>query len=114
MCLSHDPALIISDDDRHEPFVPTREEACLAGHKECDIMIGAFSYPLVRIGCYGLSLTGPTGCKGVHSQVIWIEIDWLRLLCASHGVLDTKLTNPLTRSCWTPERLIRLAREMGA
>jgi hypothetical protein len=116
LCLNHDPALVITDLDRehHEPFVPNREDAQLASHRGCDIMIGAFSYPLVQVGCYGLSVGDPTRCRGNHSQIIWVEVAWLRLLYAANGVLASEVTAPLGNRCWTPERLARLAPELSS
>jgi hypothetical protein len=114
ICMSHDPALIILDGEHREQFTPDREDDRMADHPECDVMIGQFSYPLVAVGCFGLTIQGSTECKSTHNQINWMDVDWLRLLyLASKGTVPVSIYQPLLLRCWTMDRLYRLAPLMG-
>jgi len=114
ICTSHNPALVISNYERHEPYVPERSMPALSNHPDCDIMMGVYSNKLVGVGCFGMSLEGPTGCSLEHSQMVWVDVEWLRLLHAASGKVDIAITNPLHRACWSAKRIHAIAREMGA
>lgn len=118
LCLSHDPAIVLSEYDfqRADISAVTRAYPGLADHQQCDIMVGRYSYPLVEVGCFGaITLEGPTGCKGYHNGIQWMDRDWLRLLCTvnEHHSVNPQFMSPLTGRCWTPERLRRLAPGLG-
>jgi hypothetical protein len=108
ICLSHDPALIISRDLTHEEANTLTARDRLGDHQQCDVVIGRFSYPLIEVACLGRQLPGPTGCKGYHSGAEWIDSDWLRLLAAAAPTVGQDVLQPMTGKCWPLNRLNRL------
>jgi hypothetical protein len=117
LCLSHDPALVIEPElPRHQAEEITRDSATLAHHRHCDVVIGRYSCPLVEVACLGITLPGPTGCKGYHSVVKWIDRDWLKLLLAATtppNEVDPAILKPFTGGCWPLERVDKLRAELG-
>lgn len=113
LCLSHDPALVIDHDFSYEGIkaLDSRERDALAGHQQCDLAAGRYSYPMIEAGCFGRQMPGPTGCKGMHGPVLWTRSEVLRLMIAATGKVDGKLLDPFT--CWAPARLARLRAELG-
>lgn len=110
ICLSHPTALVldeVGDRDRRDAIAAAVD---LPGHRECDIVLGGYSYPLVTIGCLPHATFG-------HREVVWIHPGWLRLLLwARRGsVAETPDADAVERhvrgaaACWPPERLTRLA-----
>lgn len=107
LCMSHDPATIISEHS----FAAGAEESIKEGyesHPHCDFLVMRVSGGPVEVGCTGL--THP--CVG-HNETVWVEADWIRIL----QYLDkedgtpteiTRLRNKHTLKCWTAERLHRL------
>jgi hypothetical protein len=115
ICLSHDPGIVLGPDFTYEEANSLKSRDRLTGHETCDIVIGRYSYPLVEAACLGRQLPGPTGCKGYHSGVEWIDRDWLRLLAAATtppNSVDPELLRPLVQGCWPLERLHRLRGEL--
>jgi hypothetical protein len=115
LCLSHDPAIIIGHEFTFaEIKTVTREHEALEEHPGCDIAAGRFSYPLIEVGCFGLTMTGTTGCKSYHSRLDWTDSDWLRLLqeATATSVVSAKTLAPLQR-CWPAKRLRLLRGELG-
>jgi hypothetical protein len=108
ICLSHDPALILSRDLTYEEANTLTVRDDLGDHQQCDLVIGRFSYPLIEVACLGRQLPGPTGCNGYHSGAEWIGSDWLRLLAAAAPTVSQDVLRPVTGKCWPLERLNRL------
>jgi hypothetical protein len=115
LCLSHDPAIVIDCDFRlDEVEAVTREHEAPAGHQDCDIVAGRFSCPLIEAGCFGRTLRGPSGCKGIHHRgPIWTDSNVLRLLHYAAPSVDQETLRPFVTGCWPLERLRRLRRELG-
>jgi hypothetical protein len=113
-CLSHDPALTISSELTFAEAKALDDRDGLVGHEQCDIAVGRVSGALIEVGCLGLQLPGPTGCKGHHARIDWASKEWLRLLAAGAPHVDADLIAPLTtRGCWPLDRLTRLRVELG-
>ena len=110
LCLSHDPAMVISDDDICNEFTPNRNHPALEDHVNCDIMIGAYSYPLVRVGCLGTQMEGISGCLGHHCSTNWIDIDWIQLLHVLYNseIPEIEWKNDNNFRCWTKQRVQRI------
>ncbi|MFD3740460.1 hypothetical protein [Streptomyces sp. NPDC058629] len=115
LCLSHDPAMVI-DRDWHRP--EGAEEAVAAGidgHPHCDLIIGAFSYPLVRIGC-PTTRHQPAKLPCCHGGTSWVDRDWLRVLAAGYQTTDPLVEAAVKKAhtmCWPWERLLRLREELA-
>lgn len=115
LCLSHDPAIVISGDDLGLAVVTAlrdREHPDLGRHRDCDIIAGRYSYPLIEVGCYGSQLPGWTACNLTHSILTWTDADWLRLLIASAGKVDDAVLRPFATRCWPLDRIRRLQTEL--
>lgn len=116
LCLSHDPAIHtgVEFNDPEEA-----EEAILNGieeHKNCDLMIGRYSYPLIELGCPATS--GPLGrtfpsAQCSHSGMKWIDADWLRLLDEAARRGSSAIAKGHMFRCFTPLRVERLRAELG-
>lgn len=110
LCLSHDPAIVASDPGYHRR--EQAEEAIRVGveeHRDCDLLIGRFSYPLVEVGC-------PPRPSCHHGGTEWVDSDWLRLLAAAYQSQDEAVRAATRQSefrCWSWERLRRLRDELG-
>src|SRR5574342_432280 len=53
-------------------------------HKDCDLLVGRYSSPLVEVCCPGYETSGRRhGHPGSHSDHRWIGADWLRLLAGT-------------------------------
>lgn len=106
ICLSHDPAIVIDDDEFSTLDAALAASVADTAHKHCDVMIGQYSYPLVRLFC----LPGHG-----HSDTKDIDPSWLRLLWAAvyrgeaHEV--TAAIKGLDR-CWSVSRVQRLRYEL--
>lgn len=116
LCLSHDPAIVIGNEfRRHEVEALTRDTEALRDHPHCDVVIGRFSYPLIEVGCLGMTMSG-TRCKRLHRGVEWIDRDWLKLLLAATtppNAVDPAILQPFVHGCWPLERLRKLRGELG-
>lgn len=125
ICLSHDPALVIDTGwaDRatlEGHLAAPKRSGVLAQHATCDLLGGAYSYPLVEVYCPPTREVIRGKCYHPHHGT-WIDAAWLRLLLAArkaarHGdggpsLLDA--LNPMS-ICWSEQRLSRLAVELGA
>ncbi|MFI7890864.1 hypothetical protein ACIFUY_06325 [Streptomyces sp. CACIS-1.16CA] len=114
LCLSHDPAIVI-ERDWHRP--EGAEEAVAAGidgHPLCDLIIGAFSYPLVEVGCPA-SRHQPTKLPCCHGGTSWVDRDWLRVLAAGYQTTDPLVEAAVKKAyttCWPWDRLLRLRDEL--
>jgi hypothetical protein len=125
ICLSHNPAIEIYGDDYDDLTWNDRETGLgaiarrsgdLAGHKTCDLVLGAYSYPLWEITCPVSSgkrvAKVEDGSICCHNYDKSIQVDWLRLLiaalieptAASTAVLQPRLID----CCWPPDRVLRL------
>jgi hypothetical protein len=115
ICLSHDPGIVIGHDFTYEEANSLSSRDRLTGHETCDIAIGRYSYPLIEVACLGIQLPGPTGCKGYHSSVKWIDRDWLRLLATAGPDAHPEAMRALSaHGCWPLERVHRLRVELGS
>jgi hypothetical protein len=124
LCLSHDPALVLVGE------WPSLDEALSAvasrtlnasssniGHRDCDLVVGAYSYPLVRLWCPPCQSDQPRwGHTSYHpNKPIAVNAFWLRLLWhvdqqqASATLAKTLAGRP---GCWNPGRLTRLRCEL--
>jgi len=86
-----------------------------ADHPGCDLLIGAYSYPLVEIGCPDRSAGHPGGYHPHETK--WVDATWIKLLAlaqrAPEGSPERQLANrPPMPGCWRPERLYRLRYEL--
>ncbi|MFB4280820.1 hypothetical protein ACBJ59_36410 [Nonomuraea sp. MTCD27] len=117
LCVSHDPAL-----DYGEYNTPEEAETAIregdSSHRQCDLLIGRYSYPLIEVGCppnTGPQRSGRHRCF-THSLTEWVDVVWLRLLAAAHQA-DTEQMRALAGerrlAHWSPERLRRLRDELG-
>ena len=119
LCLSHDPALALTEVEYSRPESAATDIASgIDGHQGCDLLIGRYSYPLVEVGCP--PWTGPTGAGSQrctrHSNAQWADVAWLRILAAVHqsgGEGMRRLAEASSLSCWSWERLRRLRLELG-
>jgi hypothetical protein len=123
LCLAHDPLILVdlvnggSEVKRWELAVevlPTVRSA----HPHCDLVLGGFSYPLMRVVCPG---DGP-GCA--HTDPTQFDAETLRLALTApraasatddpaHQALGAAHDAWLRRNrCWTKDRLERLAPEL--
>lgn len=118
--MNHDPAIVI-DHDWHTAAEaiavacdPASHELA-APHKNCDLLVGRYSYPLVEICCPPRKdVTGPHATY-VHAEPRWIDAGWLHLLSAAKTADQTpRLTEAIRRirGCWTVARLERLRGEL--
>jgi len=113
-CLAHNPALQIGPDLTCDEANNLTSRDRLGGHQDCDIVIGRFSYPLLEVACPGSQLPGPTGCKGSHRSIEWVDVTWLRLLAAAAPLVPADIHERITaRGCWPLDRLHRLRNELG-
>lgn len=111
ICLSHDPAIVEYDDSQDS----YRIELVMTGkelkerHRNCDVVIGRYSYPLIEVTCMSRIDGRPAKCH--HTQPETIDAGWLRLLYrARQAGMDG--VDEMTRhaaNCWPVERLERLA-----
>lgn len=114
LCLSHDPAITITDYQR-----PEQAEAAIrdrpSGHEQCDLMIGRYSYPLVALGCpASRDQAVKLGCT--HGSTMWTDSKWLSLLAAAYQSSDPDVRKALEEGrhwCLPWERLRRLRVELG-
>lgn len=121
LCMSHDPAVKAAVNAPSAPEASAavfeiRRGELYAEHKNCDLLIGRYSYPLVEVCCPGrLGLAVHPG--STHSSDEWADVRWLRLLYAAlSGPRDTAsaaVAAALTSRCWSWERLHRLRFELG-
>lgn len=117
LCLSHDPAIVAADGDWNRPeFAEAAVRDGVEGHETCDLLIGRYSYPLVEVGCPP-QREGGLAC-GWHSRTQWTDRGWLQLLYQAQqeptGKLLAAVTDQNQFRCWTPQRLARIAIELGA
>jgi hypothetical protein len=111
LCLNHDPAIIL-DQEWHSGSGTAIPDALAAitnppgEHRNCDLIIGRYSYPLVEVCCPGNH--GPY----THTDPRWIDACWLRLLLAASRVPELAEQCQRTSLCWPPQRLDRLRHEL--
>lgn len=109
-CVSHNPASWITELGHPETI--SRPDDLNETHPHCDFVIVQVSGAPIKFGCPGY---GNCPCGG-HSNIEWINIDWLRLLdffepddCRSEV---QELLKRSTFSCWSFERLKNLRIQM--
>lgn len=124
ICLSHDPAMPIYGHD-DEDLKWTSQDAAVAAvrnlegdlkhHKDCDLVIGQYSYPLVAIICPPNSHrpTGVTrtGAPCWHNNEQEIDADWLRLMVAAIAEpnrMTAAAVEKFSGICWRPNRVNKL------
>jgi hypothetical protein len=119
LCLNHHPALIAADGDwNRREFAETAIREGITDHATCDLLIGRYSYPLVEVGCPGTSIRPEhtPGCTW-HGATNWIDRDWLKLLWHAQQQEGQPLLAAVGHQhefrCWTPQRLDRIAAELG-
>ena len=126
LCLTHDPALPLGHDSgeewsRPEPALAAATNPAdyqiTAPHAGCDLLVGEYSYPFVRVAC-PMSPGSRAQHRGYHPHAPeWVDVAWLRLLWHAHGQPDQALTaaaDNAARLCWTSDRVNRLRYEIGA
>jgi hypothetical protein len=100
-----DPAIAITEVEYSRPEPAAAGIASgIDGHRDCDLLIGRYSYPLVEVGCpptIGPERTGRRRCYA-HSVTEWVDVAWLRILAG-----ETQLAH------WPWERLRRLRDELN-
>lgn len=111
LCMSHDPATVITQlgDPESLPNPDDLQES----HPHCDFVISRLSGAPVEFGCPGF---GACPCGG-HSGIRWVDADWLRVLRIA---LDARTSDTQrlrdkrhTLKCWNFERLNGLRYELG-
>lgn len=119
LCLSHDPAIAITEVEYSRPESAAADIASgIDGHRDCDLLIGRYSYPLVEVGCppiIGPERAGRRRCSA-HSNTQWVDVAWLRILAAVHqsGADQMRaLANASQLRHWSWERLRRLRDELN-
>jgi hypothetical protein len=109
--MSHHPAITVGDDMVIDTAIRSWEKGDdrIVGHENCDLMVGQFSYPLVSVGCFGMSMPN-SGCKGHHPNIAWMDTEWLRVLSYVMVIDDETegMLRPFVNGCWTPRRMDRL------
>ncbi len=109
LCLSHDPAIVIENPEFHSgnngrqtvEGLLAFDAAPIAGHESCDVMAGAYSYPLVEVYLPARTRHGWSG---------WIDAYWLQLL---YGAYEAGADIPhAINQRWTRERVRRLRYEL--
>ena len=105
LCLSHNPVIEFDlFDGQYECKSAEAAFASLMGnnsHSMCEVMLGGFSYPLVRVGCPGIH-------HGLlHRGVPQWDVMDLRLVLAAQGT-DAAAEWLRRNNCWTIERLNRV------
>jgi hypothetical protein len=116
LCLSHDPAIVATDDEYPSPeAVEAALAAGLDSHPGCDLLIGRYSYPLVEVGCPPTTRERPGqhACL-THSVTVWVDVAWLWVLAAVYQAkgAQTFESGHAIRH-WPWERLRRLREELG-
>jgi hypothetical protein len=119
LCLSHDPAIVLNND------YDTNCAAAVAvlnpgshpeveNHKDCDLLIGRYSYPLVEVGCAGAARAAFE--HPAHSEIRWIGTGLLRIaalaLTADRPNTTTVVVDELPGYCWTAKRIERLRSQL--
>jgi hypothetical protein len=120
ICLNHNPGIEIGDhtiDYEPEKMLAVAKDPAgrdWAEHAHCDLVVAAYSYPIVRVGCAGKTVNG-AGCRW-HDEPKWIERDPLRLLIAAYQAGDAVpewVMEPYSSRCWSRERALRLGPLLG-
>jgi hypothetical protein len=116
LCLSHDPAVDI--DPGHAGFQTEAGALEMVArmrieqdmdHGPCDLLVGAYSYPLWCVTCPGVPIgqTAKSGCT--HREHRAIEVRWLRLAAAVARLAPDEFPDLMIgQSCWSSQRLHRL------
>jgi hypothetical protein len=122
LCMNHDPALALDHTwtSAEEAIAAALEPAIydwlVEDHGKCDLLVGRYSASLVEVCC---PASREHGGHGRHSDSKWIDRDWLVLLHAARTApADPALREAIDdlargHSCWTWERVDRLAAELG-
>lgn len=114
LCLSHDPAIEVSEHDRPEGAEAVIRDG-ITEHEHCDLAIGRYSYPLVELGCPA-SRDQPANLRCHHGATDWTDKAWLLLLAAAYQSTDPDMRQAITAGyhhCLPWERLRRLRLELG-
>jgi hypothetical protein len=127
LCLNHNPAITIDlFDDRCDVKRWERAVELLPGvreqHPDCDLVLGGYSYPLVRVVCPG-GEHAAANAPCAHSRPQVFDAETLRLVLAArranvvtdeHAELfaDALANWDRNNRCWTLNRLDRLASEL--
>jgi hypothetical protein len=120
ICLNHDPGIEIGDhtiDYQPDTMLAVAKDPAgrdCPDHASCDLVVAAYSYPIVRIACPGKTENG-AGCRW-HNQPHWVETDWLRLLIAAYQAGDAVpewVAEPFASHCWKRERALRVGPLLG-
>jgi hypothetical protein len=130
LCLTHDPALRLGEEDRWlrpEPaFAAVADPGSCdltAAHTGCDLLVERHSGSLIEMACPPSKTpdarTGPSH-TGWHRDPKWIGVEWLRLLWhasqlsgASEGLVAAR-SDAARSGCWPISRVDRLRYEIGA
>lgn len=112
LCVSHDPAMTARDCGTAEDAAAAIR-AGIEGHLECDLVIEEVSGGLVEIGCPP-GVRPQTQCR--HTDVEWMDVDWLRLLGRAYESTDSAVADATRRGrflCWPRDRVRRLRYSLG-
>lgn len=120
LCLSHDPATWVTMDGHHRDAEALAAVAEMRDndndeHHLCNLLVGAYSYPLWHVICPGTprGVAETHGCRHAHPK--GVDVEWLQLLAAAD---QHRGTEPIAAalgklpSCWSPERVHRLRKEL--
>jgi len=121
LCMNHNPAMVAGEfsTSRCNDAVASLKNLDETGsqfeqHPHCDLIISRVSGAPVEFGCVARTQKQ----RIYHSEVHWVEADWLRLLYHTQKTLpDDEFLQSLRSKhdlkCWTPERLHNLRFELG-
>lgn len=101
LCLSHDPATVISEHETRREAFEAVNDGSVDLHPHCDIVISRVSGAPIEFGCPGIDISP---CGG-HRDVKWVDADWLRLLAQASPEQIKELRG---LRCWSSDRLTRL------
>lgn len=114
LCLSHDPATTVRELSSPASAATAVKDG-VEEHAGCDLLIERVSGGPVEFGCPPHN-SRPAGPRCYHSDVEWVDTEWLRLLGRAHQCDDPRLVEAVEMGrfyCWTRERLHRLRHHLG-
>ncbi len=111
LCLSHDPAIIVSERNNSEGYAGAAEAIAdgFEVHQGCDFLIMRVSGAPIEFAC-----TGKTdACR--HTYLQEVDADWLRILILLNQYENPKVDKLRDRPslrCWSDKRLHRLRNQL--
>lgn len=120
LCLSHDPAISVGVEYATEGEWRSAEPALeavrtrsgvAAQHVNCDLLVGRYSSPLVKVCCPRSASASARVCAWYHPHSdLWVDAGWLRLLALS---TEEQRKRAQHTGCWRWETAHRLRIELG-